>query len=89
MDFNNGFYRSMLDLFIFIKQIAKPAPDPFIKKRLEEGTSNKRIKLDDDAQSMSIEDKIKLSTTPLWNMPYSSQVRQLTIVYNEITKDKR
>ena len=78
-------------------QIAKPAPDPFIKKRLEEGTSNKRLKVDDDAQSMSIEDKIKFSTTPLWNVPYSSQLELkqkemthiLTNICNQILNESK
>ncbi|XP_396538.2 tRNA (uracil-5-)-methyltransferase homolog A isoform X2 [Apis mellifera] len=55
-------------------QIAKPAPDPFIKKKLEEENARKRLKVEEDDQSISIEDKVKLTTIPLWNMPYPSQL---------------
>ncbi|CAK9798739.1 tRNA (uracil-5-)-methyltransferase homolog A [Anthophora quadrimaculata] len=55
-------------------QIAKPAPDPFVKRKLEEESANKRLKVDEDNEIKSIEDKVKLTTIPLWNMPYSDQL---------------
>ena len=56
-------------------QIAKPAPDPFVKRKLEEETANKRLKMDDgDDQAVSIQDKVKSTTISLWNMPYPSQL---------------
>ncbi|CAK9828739.1 tRNA (uracil-5-)-methyltransferase homolog A [Anthophora retusa] len=55
-------------------QIAKPAPDPFVKRKLEEESANKRLKVDEDNEMKSIEDKVKLTTIPLWNMPYSDQL---------------
>lgn len=56
-------------------QIAKPMPDPFVKRRLEEEVAGKRVKTDEeDDQSVSVEDKVKSTTTPLWNMPYPNQL---------------
>ncbi|CAK9815335.1 tRNA (uracil-5-)-methyltransferase homolog A [Anthophora plagiata] len=55
-------------------QIAKPAPDPFVKRKLEEESANKRLKVDEDNEIKSIEDKVKLTTIPLWNMPYPDQL---------------
>ncbi|KAI4486330.1 hypothetical protein M0802_012349 [Mischocyttarus mexicanus] len=54
-------------------QIAKPAPDPFIKRKLEENKTNKKLKTDIDP-NMSAMDRVKLTTTPLWNMPYPNQL---------------
>ncbi|XP_043495148.1 tRNA (uracil-5-)-methyltransferase homolog A isoform X1 [Polistes fuscatus] len=55
-------------------QIAKPAPDPFIKRKLEEeNKTNKKLKTDIDS-SMSAMDRVKLTTTPLWNMSYPDQL---------------
>ncbi|KZC14847.1 PREDICTED: tRNA (uracil-5-)-methyltransferase homolog A-like [Dufourea novaeangliae] len=53
-------------------QIAKPAPDPFVKRKLEEN-ANKRLKTDDN-EHISIEDKVKSTTIPLWNTPYPDQL---------------
>ncbi|EFN75142.1 tRNA (uracil-5-)-methyltransferase homolog A [Harpegnathos saltator] len=53
-------------------QVAKPAPDPFVKKKLE--TASKRFKSDEENQNCSPMERIKLSTTPLWNMPYENQL---------------
>ncbi|XP_012063364.1 PREDICTED: tRNA (uracil-5-)-methyltransferase homolog A-like [Atta cephalotes] len=56
-------------------QVAKPAPDPFVKRKLEEESSlNKRLKTDTDNSNCSPMDRIKFITTPLWNMPYSDQL---------------
>ncbi|XP_003699325.2 tRNA (uracil-5-)-methyltransferase homolog A [Megachile rotundata] len=78
-------------------QIAKPAPDPFIKRKLEEETERKRLKVDEDAQSISIEDKVKFTTTPLWDVPYSSQLELkqkemrhiLTNICNQMLNESR
>ncbi|XP_003488264.1 tRNA (uracil-5-)-methyltransferase homolog A [Bombus impatiens] len=71
-------------------QIAKPAPDPFVKRRLEEETTKKRLKLDKDDQNISIEDKVKLTTIPLWEMPYPSQLelkqKEMSLILSTICK---
>lgn len=61
--------------------MAKPAPDPFVKRKLEEESSNKRLKIDAEDLNCSPMDKIKFITTPLWNMPYSSQVKNFLDLY--------
>ncbi|XP_077268899.1 tRNA (uracil-5-)-methyltransferase homolog A [Temnothorax americanus] len=55
-------------------QVAKPAPDPFVKRKLEEESSNKRLKTDSEDPNSSPTDRIKFITTPLWNMPYPDQL---------------
>ncbi|XP_014468217.1 PREDICTED: tRNA (uracil-5-)-methyltransferase homolog A-like isoform X1 [Dinoponera quadriceps] len=55
-------------------QVAKPAPDPFVKRKLEEETASKRLKNNEEDQDRSPMERIKFSTTPLWNMPYASQL---------------
>ncbi|XP_072752322.1 tRNA (uracil-5-)-methyltransferase homolog A isoform X2 [Anoplolepis gracilipes] len=55
-------------------QVAKPAPDPFVKRKLEEESSNKRLRTDVEDLNCSPMDRIKFITTPLWNMPYLSQL---------------
>ncbi|KYN45039.1 tRNA (uracil-5-)-methyltransferase like protein A [Trachymyrmex septentrionalis] len=55
-------------------QVAKPAPDPFVKRKLEEESSNKRLKTDTEDSNCSAMDRIKFITTPLWNMTYSDQL---------------
>ncbi|XP_015182196.1 PREDICTED: tRNA (uracil-5-)-methyltransferase homolog A isoform X2 [Polistes dominula] len=55
-------------------QIAKPAPDPFIKRKLEKNKTNKKLNANTDP-NMSDMDKIKLQTTPLWNMSYPDQLK--------------
>ncbi|CAL7941006.1 unnamed protein product [Xylocopa violacea] len=71
-------------------QVAKPAPDPFIKRRLEEESTNKRVKVDEDIQDIPIEDKVKLTTIPLWDMPYPSQLelkqQEMTTILTTICK---
>ncbi|XP_060815247.1 tRNA (uracil-5-)-methyltransferase homolog A [Bombus pascuorum] len=71
-------------------QIAKPAPDPFVKRRLEEETTKKRLKLDKDDQNISVEDKVKLTTIPLWEMPYPSQLelkqKEMSLILSTICK---
>ncbi|XP_033342827.2 tRNA (uracil-5-)-methyltransferase homolog A [Megalopta genalis] len=54
-------------------RIAKPAPDPFVKRKLEQESANKRLKTE-DSEPLSVEDRIKSNTTPLWNMPYPDQL---------------
>lgn len=66
--------------------MAKPAPDPFVKRKLEQNTSNKRLKTDAEDPNYSPMDKIKLITTPLWNMPYPDQVRDFIFVCTIVGK---
>lgn len=65
--------------------MAKPAPDPFVKRKLEEeNVASKRLKDNEENPSRSPMEQIKFSTTPLWNMPYKDQVRNfnsLGIIY--------
>lgn len=66
-------------------QKAKAAPDPLVKKRKEfsgNGQESKKVKADLTSQV----EKLKSSTIPLWNVPYSEQVsvatkRQTTIAW--------
>lgn len=55
-------------------QAAKPAPDPFIKRKLEESNTNKRLKSELEDPNISSMDRVKFTTTPLWNMPYLNQL---------------
>ncbi|XP_051153093.1 tRNA (uracil-5-)-methyltransferase homolog A [Leptopilina boulardi] len=54
---------------------AAPAPDPFIKRKMEkEEAANKKCKIDDNDEQISLEDRVKNTTIPLWNMPYDNQL---------------
>lgn len=55
---------------------AAPAPDPFIKRKMEkEEAANKKLKTDnDDEEIIPLEDRVKNTTVPLWNMPYDEQL---------------
>lgn len=54
---------------------AAPAPDPFIKRKMEEETAaNKKCKTEDNDEEIPPADRVKNSTIPLWNMPYNEQV---------------
>ncbi|XP_015605204.1 tRNA (uracil-5-)-methyltransferase homolog A [Cephus cinctus] len=56
-------------------QVAKPAPDPFIKRKLEQGDSNnKRSKVDEEDKALSPSERVRNSTVPLWNIPYTEQL---------------
>lgn len=68
-----------------IAEIAKPAPDPLVRKRKQgdEGPDQKRKKEDD---GKSQEERLKDATTPYWNLPYEEQV---FIEYNNITEHKK
>ncbi|XP_078046493.1 tRNA (uracil-5-)-methyltransferase homolog A [Augochlora pura] len=54
---------------------AKPAPDPFVKRKLEEESGNKRLKTNDSLKELSVDERIKCNTIPLWNMPYPDQLK--------------
>ncbi|XP_057327064.1 tRNA (uracil-5-)-methyltransferase homolog A-like [Microplitis mediator] len=60
---------------------AKAAPDPYVKRKLEDDERNsKKFKGDEDndqeqkEESLSVLDLIKSSTIPLWNVPYETQL---------------
>lgn len=56
-----------------IAEIAKPAPDPLVRKRkLEEGNEQQKKKKEDDNRSQ--EERLKDATTPYWKLPYEEQV---------------
>jgi hypothetical protein len=64
-------------LYTFCQQIAKPAPDPLVKKRRQQTHEKrdgedeaKKRKTDDSSQ----EERLKASTIPFWNIPYDRQV---------------
>ncbi|XP_069702776.1 tRNA (uracil-5-)-methyltransferase homolog A-like [Periplaneta americana] len=60
-------------------EVAKPAPDPLVKKRRQQTQEKqdgqddaKKQKTDDRSQ----EERLKSSTIPLWNIPYEEQIQQ-------------
>lgn len=57
-------------------EIAKPAPDPLIKRRNDEKQLSKESKKQKLEENRSQEDILKFSATPLWNIPYSEQISQ-------------
>ncbi|CAG9102898.1 unnamed protein product [Plutella xylostella] len=58
-----------------VAEVAKPAPDPFVRKRKqeEEGDRNDKKKKEDDGKSQ--EERLKDATTPYWRMPYEEQLK--------------
>lgn len=41
----------------------------------KEEAANKKCKIDDNDEQISLEDRVKNTTIPLWNMPYDNQVK--------------
>lgn len=82
----NKFYLNMdfvMDCFIFLcislgktlkAEIAKPAPDPLVRKRKQEEENPVQDKKKKQEDRRSQEERIKDATTPYWNMPYEEQV---------------
>ncbi|KAM3965287.1 tRNA (uracil-5-)-methyltransferase homolog A [Aphomia sociella] len=64
-----------------IAEVAKPAPDPLVRKRKqdEENPAQDKKKRVDDTKSQ--EERLKDATTPYWNLPYEEQ---LTLKEKEI-----
>ncbi|XP_059052002.1 tRNA (uracil-5-)-methyltransferase homolog A [Achroia grisella] len=64
-----------------IAEVAKPAPDPLVRKRKqdEEDTVQGKKKKEDATKSQ--EERLKDATIPYWNMPYENQ---LTLKEKEI-----
>ncbi|CAB3227156.1 unnamed protein product [Arctia plantaginis] len=59
-----------------IAEVAKPAPDPLVRKRKREeveGNEQQRKKKEDDNKSQ--EERLKDATTPYWNLPYEEQLK--------------
>ncbi|XP_045536561.1 tRNA (uracil-5-)-methyltransferase homolog A [Papilio machaon] len=58
-----------------IAEVAKPAPDPLVRKRKleEEGTGPDKKKGDEDNKSQ--EERLKDATIPYWNVPYEEQLK--------------
>ncbi|KAL4716706.1 hypothetical protein ACJJTC_004825 [Scirpophaga incertulas] len=57
-----------------IAEIAKPAPDPLVRKRKKEevdASKLKKKKVDDRPQ----DERLKDTATPYWNMPYEEQLK--------------
>ncbi|VVC97507.1 unnamed protein product [Leptidea sinapis] len=57
-----------------IADIAKPAPDPLVKRKQEATQNAKRQKTDHD-ESKSQEERLKDAVTPYWNLPYEEQLQ--------------
>lgn len=57
-----------------IAEVAKPAPDPLVKKRKleEDGIGQDKKKKEDDNRSQ--EQRLAEATTPYYNIPYEEQV---------------
>ncbi|KAG7205215.1 hypothetical protein KM043_018300 [Ampulex compressa] len=55
-------------------QVAKPAPDPFVKRKLEEEIVNKNKRICSDDSENTSEEDVKSTTIPLWAVPYSEQL---------------
>ncbi|XP_001603783.1 tRNA (uracil-5-)-methyltransferase homolog A isoform X2 [Nasonia vitripennis] len=54
---------------------ANPAPDPYMKRKQERrAESRKKARIDNPAESLSPEERIKINTTPLFSMPYKEQL---------------
>uniref|UniRef100_A0A1B6D834 tRNA (uracil(54)-C(5))-methyltransferase n=2 Tax=Clastoptera arizonana TaxID=38151 RepID=A0A1B6D834_9HEMI len=65
--------------------IAKPAPDPLVKRRNENnGNAKKKIKIEDNRTQEEI---LKSNITPLWDMPYEEQLCLKTRDTKEILKN--
>ena len=61
---------------LYVSQAAKPAPDPFIKRKMEARAKNaKRSKTEEIMKMVDPAKCIKNITTPLWIIPYKEQVR--------------
>ncbi|XP_013165172.1 PREDICTED: tRNA (uracil-5-)-methyltransferase homolog A [Papilio xuthus] len=58
-----------------IAEVAKPAPDPLVRKRKleEEGTGTDKKKGDENNKSQ--EERLKDATIPYWNVPYEEQLK--------------
>lgn len=57
--------------------MANPAPDPYMKRKLERRTeTSKKQKFSIENESLSPEERIQATTTPLCKMPYTEQVRK-------------
>ncbi|XP_030019825.2 tRNA (uracil-5-)-methyltransferase homolog A [Manduca sexta] len=56
-------------------EIAKPAPDPLVRKRKQEEENPVQDKKKKPEDSRSQEERIKDATTPYWNIPYEEQLK--------------
>lgn len=57
-----------------IAEIAKPAPDPLVKKRKQE-ENNGQVKKKKCDENKSQEERLKDAVLPYWNVPYEEQVK--------------
>lgn len=58
-----------------IAEIAKPAPDPLVRKRKHDGENTVDDKKKKDDDGISQEQKLMNATTPYWSIPYDEQVK--------------
>lgn len=65
--------------------IAKPSPDPFVKKRKEEQSDNQNKKL--KIENIDPLQKVKESTIPLADVPYSDQLKLKETNIRNLLKD--
>lgn len=57
-----------------IAEIAKPAPDPLVKKRKQE-ENNGQVKKKKCDENKSQEERLKDAVLPYWNVPYEEQLK--------------
>lgn len=55
-----------------LAEVAKPAPDPLVRKRKQDENPSQDKRKKDDNKSQ--EERLMDATTPYWNMPYEEQV---------------
>lgn len=55
-------------------EVAKPAPDPLVRKRKQEGDGNRQDKKMKEDENKSQEQRLAEATTPYYNIPYEEQV---------------
>ncbi|XP_049873164.1 tRNA (uracil-5-)-methyltransferase homolog A [Pectinophora gossypiella] len=58
-----------------IAEVAKPAPDPLVRKRKQEEDSNGQEKKKKEDSNKSQEERLADATTPYWNVPYDEQLK--------------
>lgn len=63
-----------------IAEIAKPAPDPLVKKRKQEEDSV-QLKKKKENENKSQEERLKDAVIPYWNVPYEEQVMISSLIF--------
>ncbi|CAK1551236.1 unnamed protein product [Leptosia nina] len=60
-----------------LAEVAKPAPDPLVKRKQEgtENGKNAKKQKTDDQENKSQEERLKNAVIPYWNLPYEEQLK--------------